>query len=373
MKATAPHWKYVQLLACAITWFGKLHKQKKLASEHNALWWHFAFKWRASLESIVRAFIAGQYRFGPMIQYQMPGETVLMWDYPDRLVTSLLLTSIKSTFKQIISATCMHLRGPNGVRESIASIQTAMNHQPYRYVMRLDIKGYYASIDRKILFEQIKQHYDDARVIDTFKQVIFHAIDNGGNVTVPEKGIPRRSSLSPFLGALYLSPIDRAFENRQGIFYVRYMDDFIIMAQTKAQYVRARKILFKLLRSLKLKLSPRKSRMGRLMDGFHFLGANFQVSRNIWQKNQAVTITMHDRSCRRALDKVQTMTQDAVNPATRQRYIMQWAAWWALALSQKESLYTYINHWIKFCLGQNTVPRDITLLGLGLLIKQTFT
>ena len=106
------------------------------------------------------------------------------------------------------------------------------------------------------------------------------------------------------------------------------------------------------------------------MDGFHFLGANFQVSRNIWQKNQAVTITMHDRSCRRALDKVQTMTQDAVNPATRQRYLMQWAAWWALALSQKESLYTYINHWIKFCLGQNTVPRDITLLGLGLLIKQ---
>jgi hypothetical protein len=122
----------------------------------------------------------------------------------------------------------------------------------------------------------------------------------------------------------------------------------------------------------KSSLNKSNSIMIRLTDGFHFLGANFQVSRNIWDKNQAVAISLHDRTCRRGLDKVQTMTQDAVNPATRQRYLIRWAAWWALALCQQESLYACISRWINFCLDQNTVPSDITPPGVR-IIDQTET
>jgi hypothetical protein len=40
--------------------------------------------------------------------------------------------------------------------------------------------------------------------------IINHVVNNGGYVYAPERGIPLRSSLSPFLGALYLVPLDRA-------------------------------------------------------------------------------------------------------------------------------------------------------------------
>jgi hypothetical protein len=37
---------------------------------------------------------------------------------------------------------------------------------------------------------------------------------------------------------------------------------------------------------------------------------------------------IHPRSCRRALDKVNVLKTDAVNPAAIQRYLVRWASWW---------------------------------------------
>ena len=42
-----------------------------------------------------------------------------------------------------------------------------------------------------------------------------------------------------------------------------------------------------------------------------------------------VTAEIHDRSCRRALERVRVMKEDAVNSANIQRYLRRWATWWA--------------------------------------------
>jgi hypothetical protein len=75
-----------------------------------------------------------------------------------------------------------------------------------------------------------------------------------------KKGIPLRSSLSPFFGALYLFALDKAFEHQRGVFYLRYMDDWVILTKTKRQYQRAKKKMFEVLKALKLKISPTKRR-----------------------------------------------------------------------------------------------------------------
>jgi len=49
-----------------------------------------------------------------------------------------------------------------------------------------------------------------------------------GQVFLPTQGIPLSSSLSPFFGAVYLTPLDDAFAQCDGIFYPRYMDDVVI-------------------------------------------------------------------------------------------------------------------------------------------------
>jgi hypothetical protein len=85
---------------------------------------------------------------------------------------------------------------------------------------------------------------------------------------------------------------------------------------------------------------------GALKGGFHFLGVNFEVSRNPQRQTQVTTVDIHDRTCRRALDKVQAMSADAVNPAKIQRYLSLWASWWCSVT--KLERFALIYRWVSF-------------------------
>ena len=93
----------------------------------------------------------------------------------------------------------------------------------------------------------------------------------GGNYWSPNKGISLGCPLSPLIGALYLSPLDRAMA-KLPVFYVRYMDDWVILAKTRHQLRRAIKVMYRILEDLRLRLHPDKTFIGRIQKGFDFLG-----------------------------------------------------------------------------------------------------
>lgn len=320
----------------AAQWLKKHRRRHRCASEKSS-WWDFVYRWPKEIQSWINDFINGDYRFSPLIRYHFRDETPDVFEYRDRLMLNLLLQQIKSTFSHLISKRCLHIQGPNGVKTALTWLHNVMNAKAYRYVIRADIKGYYASIDRRILLQQTQQAFQDPRVQQYLEAIITAPIDDGGRLLTPNTGIPRRSPLSPFLAALYLMPLDQAFDHHSNVFYLRYMDDIIILAQTKNQFVAARKKLFCILRQLKLKLSDAKTRMGQLHEGFHFLGLQFQVqlaaSQNLPSQTPAVSATIHSRSCRRALERVSAMKQSAVfYPAEIKRYLRRWANWWACTM-----------------------------------------
>jgi len=145
--------------------------------------------------------------------------------------------------------------------------------------------------------------------------------DKDGQVFWPAQGIPHRSR-----HPLYLSALDKAFKN-------------------ESFCSKAKKRLFTILKDLKLQVSPHKTRMGRLKQDFHFLGVEFVVAQTPQHKTQAKP-TIHTRTCRRALDRVQAMRSDAVHPAIKQRYLIHWATWWSntVGLSRTTLIQQWINH-----------------------------
>ena len=260
------------------------------------------------------------------------------WQYLDRLVMHWILTIIRPTFKHIISPLCLHLIGPSTIKGATARIKGALNTGRFNYCLRIDIKSYYASINHRLLKNQLTKHFDDPIILQYLHDIVTIGVDKGGQVFLPTQGLPRQSALSPFFGALYLSDLDRAFTKRKGCFYLRYMDDIIILVETKRQYTKARKRLFAVLKKLRLQVSPRKTRMGSIYKGFHFLGVKYEVSQNPHTKNQVVVVNVHARTPRRALDKVNSMRKDAVNPAILQRYLMRCLTWWhqSVELTKKD-------------------------------------
>jgi RNA-directed DNA polymerase len=337
-------------------------------------WWPFIYTAFKKLPGHVADFVKGNYHFEAMNTYRMPDETMVVWSYRDRLFLRSLLSLIKPLFKHIIPKNCFHLAGPSGVKQALSTVKRALEKKTFRYFFRLDIKGYYASIDRDILVALMEKHVHDPRLRKYLESIIHIPIIDKGVFHRPQKGMARRSSLSPFFGALYLSPLDHSFEKTEGTFYIRFMDDIIILTHTKSQFCRAKKRIQKILLALKLELSPHKSKMGPLNTGFHFLGVDFTVqtlestrqegaATQIQPSEIHVSATLHPRSCARALDKIVVMGEGAVHPAYAQRYLSRWAAWWSRAAKPIHHV-DCLKAWVQMALKRQP---SLAWIGEGLL------
>jgi hypothetical protein len=69
--------------------------------------------------------------------------------------------------------------------------------------------------------------------------------------------------LSPLLGALYLRALDERLE-RLGLFYVRFMDDWVVLAPTRWKLRKAIKLVNRNLAELKVEKHPDKTFIGRI-------------------------------------------------------------------------------------------------------------
>ena len=82
--------------------------------------------------------------------------------------------------------------------------------------------------------------------------------------------------LSPLLGALYLTPLDRRMDRlcrrKKLVHYVRYMDDIVLLARTRWELRRAIAALHEEVAALGLRLHRVKRLIGRTTQGFDFLG-----------------------------------------------------------------------------------------------------
>ena len=90
----------------------------------------------------------------------------------------------------------------------------------------------------------------------------------------PGKGMPLGNLTSQFLANVYLSELDNFVKHKlRAKYYVRYVDDFIILERNKALLSEYKKTISRfLMDELELDLHPAKSRIIPLRKGVTFLG-----------------------------------------------------------------------------------------------------
>ena len=67
--------------------------------------------------------------------------------------------------------------------------------------------------------------------------------------------------------------------------YLRYQDDILIFCQTKRQLNRCRRRMMEVLHERHLSLSRKKSRIGSIESGFHFLGIDYPRTQTLDNTN----------------------------------------------------------------------------------------
>ncbi|MBS3084318.1 hypothetical protein J4411_00185 [Candidatus Pacearchaeota archaeon] len=140
------------------------------------------------------------------------------------------------------------------------------NFSKEAFCLKADVQHYFREIDRKILLEIVKKKIKCERTIKLIK-IILNNFDGG-------KGMPLGNMTSQFFANLYLDDLDQFIKRKLRIkFYIRYVDDFVILHKSKEQLeIWKKEIEIFLNEKMNLELHPDKSKISSLSQGIDFLG-----------------------------------------------------------------------------------------------------
>lgn len=133
------------------------------------------------------------------------------------------------------------------------------------YVLKMDVRKYFPSIDRTIL-KNLISIFPDKEILELLYYIIDHCPE--------ENGLPIGNQTSQWFALFYLNTIDRIIKEKyRQKYYARYMDDLIIILASKEllnelRYVAKEKL--HLLFNSKTQLIP-------LHKGFSFLGWRYKI------------------------------------------------------------------------------------------------
>lgn len=199
------------------------------------------------------------------------------------------------------SAACTHVKGNGGLKGAVRAVQNALGK--HRYVFRTDVKSYYASIDHYKLMDQLADHVTDRDTLNLLWQYMRRTVEYGGTFQEVTRGIPAGAALSPLIGAFHLHDLDVAVTTQhKGCFYIRYMDDILIMAPSHWRLRRAIATTNRHLSALGLEQHPDKTSIGPIARGFDFLGYHHDPS---GLRLAAVTRQRHQEKLTRLYERYQ--------------------------------------------------------------------
>jgi RNA-directed DNA polymerase len=200
----------------------------------------------------------------------------------DRIVQHALLNVIRPIIeKKFIdhSYACRVNRGTHAASDQLKSY--LVNYKNNGYYLKIDIEKFFYSIDHMVLDRQFRQIIKCEETLSLLK--LFYKNETG-------KGLPLGNVTSQILANLSLNPLDH-FIKRQLKFhhYIRYMDDMVILCDSKQRLLDALPEIENVVESLSLKMNN-KTKISHIHEGIDFVGYKTWYNRRLIRKRSLYRI-----------------------------------------------------------------------------------
>jgi len=192
----------------------------------------------------------------------------------DRLLHHAIYRVLYPFFDKTFIADSYSCRVNKGTHKAIDrfrkfAYQVSKNHTRTAWVLKCDIRKFFASIDQEVMLKMIKGYIPDADIIALLTEIVgsFYSTEKG-------KGLPLGNLTSQLLINIYMNKFDQFMKHKiKAKYYIRYADDFVILSDDKQSLVdMLPKIKDFLEKELNLHLHPKKVSITTVASGVDFLG-----------------------------------------------------------------------------------------------------
>jgi RNA-directed DNA polymerase len=210
----------------------------------------------------------------------------------DRIVHHALVRIIEPIFdKTFIYDSCANRKAKGNLfalkRFDYFKRKVTNNLHSEAFCLKADIKHYFQEVNHERLLDIIKGKIKDKKVIWLIEKILKNH-DLNEICDFSKKGMPLGNLTSQFFANVYLNELDYFVKHKlKTKYYIRYVDDFVILYKSKSQLEIWKKEINEFLRyNLKLELHPQKSRIIPLSKGIDFVGfRNFYYYRLLRRRN----------------------------------------------------------------------------------------
>lgn len=204
-------------------------------------------------------------------------------DFRDRVVHHALCNVIEPIFDKTFIYDCYANRKKKGALAALQRFNNFMrkvtrngklvkntinNNKVVGYVLKADIKHYFDTVDHGVLMKTISRKITDNKVLWLVRKIL----ENHNN-KILGKGMPIGNLTSQFFANLYLNGLDYYVKHvLRAKFYLRYVDDFVILNRSKEKLILYKWLINNFLKSVKVELHQEKSKIVPLRNGINLLG-----------------------------------------------------------------------------------------------------
>lgn len=252
---------------------------------------------------IWRTYKTSKYEIFNIIDKGKEREIYKLPYFPDRICQWAIMLQTEHIFLETFTHFSCASIPRRGIHYALQLLNRYMKDEKgSKYCLKIDIKKFFPNVDHAILKMMLRKKFKDPDLLWLLDEII-DSVDG-------DKGLPIGNYTSQYLANFYLTYFDHWLKQEMGVKYaIRYMDDIVILSESKAWLHQLRKEIGKyLITNLKLEIKDNWQVFPSRVRGVDFVGYRHFGNYILLRKSTATRLKRKMRGIKTKLDSGGNLT-----------------------------------------------------------------